>query len=211
MPTKAPGFVRMGGQAATIWFDWSPEPLIVAQELRQFAAFYDNMQPPLFASREVAQADFYEHFVEERSPAGVGWQGWADSYKDYAIQHNVGILWQTGELVEAATAEKSFIVGADDLTYTAKLPHYGIAHHDGIPDRKKGGHLPSRPFIGLSTEAQFEILGIWEAWFEAGGTIFVERAFVLGQAFPVMGRLRTGQPIARTSRGPRFATFSLRH
>jgi len=201
MPTKTPGFVRMGGQAATIWFDWSPEPLIVAQELKQFAAFYEDMQLPLFASREVAQVDFYDHFVHEVSPEGKPWQEWADSYEDYANQHNVGILWQTGALVEAATAKESFIVGVDDLTYTAKLPHYGIAHHDGIPDL-----LPSRPFIGLSAEAQFEILEIWEAWFAAGAT-----AFVLGQPFPVMGRLRTGQPIARTPRGPRFATFSLRH
>ena len=236
MPSLAKGFIRGGGQSLALDFQWLPDPMIVANQLEGLADYYNDMLPPLAATAAITSREIRKRFATETDPDGTPWKPWAESYAPYAEEHNFGILKQTGELMRAAPDESRFLLSSYDVVYSgADLPHYCLAHNEGISrttrshkqraDLVKAGYpemadtsdlkknvLPARPFIGLGEEARFEVLEAWEAWFQAGifGLITQGRAYVLGTLFPVIGRLRTGQPIARTPRGPRFATFSLR-
>jgi len=84
--------------------------------------------------------------------------------------HSGKILNWRGILKAAATDENRFIIEAErgvnnDSLYftTAGMPPYWEWHQDGLPDREQP--LPQRQFLGMSGEAELQVLEVFEEWF----------------------------------------------
>jgi hypothetical protein len=147
-------------------FYWTPDPEVHARAFDRVALALANQTRPLVAAGEVTRADIQERFETETAPDGSAWQDWSESYKPIAEEFpNVGILHQTGDLMEAATSTESVMVRGDTVFYrTPFLPHFGLAHDAGLPDRKNP--LPQREFLGMSEEAAVLIYANFIDWFE---------------------------------------------
>lgn len=147
-----------------IEFDWYPEPIVVANEYYQAAAELENLSVPLSLSLPEVIAATGRHFADE----GPGWQDWAESYVNFAEAHNEGILHQEGTLLEGATSPESYDVLDDSIVWTgAAAPETWIWHEEGRPNRRRGGTLPARPFIGLDEQAEVAIEAIFLAWLDS--------------------------------------------
>jgi len=160
---------------STVEFYWTPDPVLYAERLNAVAASLENRVIPLAAASEAIRADIQERFETETDPSGAPWEDWAETYQPYAEAYpNEGILKQTTELEEAATATEATVVTNETVFYrTNALPHYGLAHDLGLPDRKNP--LPQREFLGMSDEAVGEIMGSFYQWFEGSLDLFVRR------------------------------------
>lgn len=155
--------------------------------MNRVAAGMADRTPALAASGEVIRGNIRERFETETAPDGTPWEDWAESYRDYAEAYpNIGILQQSGELVEAASDAGAIHVTNDTVFYrTDVLPHYGLAHHTGLPERRTP--LPARPFLDMSPEAEALIVGTFFEWFEGNLDLFVTAGGGIGRRHAVRG------------------------
>jgi phage gpG-like protein len=181
-----------GGFEGTIDFDWVPNPLVYANAIKAIERNLDNFAVPLAASRQIAQGDIAERFETKTDPSGMNWEPWADSYTERAESENVGgILEKTGRLREAATSRENFLI-ADVPGYHALsvkqryMPDYWVFHQQ--PDNPNSGKIPQRAFLGLSDEAQAEVLGVFDTWF-----IQTTNAFHVTRSGTIQTRVPTGR------------------
>ena len=151
---------------AAITFHWEPDPAVLGRTLSVQADMFMNPAIPLAASAGIIRADVRRSFETETDPSGDKWDDWSDSYTPIAMNYpNEGILRQTGDLYRAATATTATLVTNDTVFYeTGRLPHYGLAHESGLPDRKNP--LPQRSFLGMSDESAAVVYGLFEEWFD---------------------------------------------
>lgn len=152
-------------------FDWSPEPVVVAEDFYKSAAALENLEVPLTMSIPAVIGGIQQVFDEE----GPGWAPWSESYAPYAQAHNSGILDQSGALRGGATSEGSFAVVGDVLGFTGgAAPGYWVFHQEGTR------RMPARPFVTLTPESELAVLAIFEEWLAtvvdisggAGGRLF---------------------------------------
>jgi phage gpG-like protein len=173
-----PGTRRLSS-SALVEFEWIPDPIVYQAKVFAVADALEDRTVPILYSRQKVQADIREHFITETAPDGTPWDEWADSYEPFAEAFpNAGILRQTDELYELATASSAFIVSNDTLFYDAgHMPERGIWHQEGRAARTTatGSHnpLPARPFLGLSDEAEVAIYAFFQDWFDRAVDLYV--------------------------------------
>jgi len=97
-------------------------------------------------------------------------RGYAENLPD---GHSGKILNWRGILKEAATSDAAFVqvsgqsVNDDSLFFdTGGLPPYWEWHQEGVDYRTPGGELPQRRFLGMSDEAELQILEVFDGWFQ---------------------------------------------
>lgn len=104
-----------------------------------------------------------DRFAEKKSADGDDWADIAESTKRF-YQRKFGtknppngILWRQGSLMDSLTQEAgswSVVVGATKV--------YAAVHQYGWKER----NIVARPYLGLSTENQTEIIGIINTFLE---------------------------------------------
>lgn len=170
-----------------ISFDWFPEPEVVAARIMELSGYLENFIPPLEASKGVAKADMQNHFDTETSPEG---EPWAALNKEYVQKRRGGaahpILQLSGAMHDAAVSDSAYMIDGNDLFInTGGFPDYWVYHEFGreemagwdvwvkqvsatlgVDIQSGGGEMPARPFVGVSFEAQLQILEIFDAWFD---------------------------------------------
>lgn len=172
--------------AGVLEFFWEPDPEILARRIMAIADYLEDFKPPLIASQGVARADMQHHFDSESSPAGYPWAPHSEETIKRWGEHK--ILHLSGDLEGAATSPTAYPIDGHDLFFsTAGLPFYGMIQETGrqvghmrefvaqqgienvAPGAEfSGGGAPPRPFIGISEEAQDQIIAVFDAWFEGG-------------------------------------------
>ena len=198
-----------GAKGGIIEFIWEPRPEEVASKLIGLAGYLENFVPPLTASKGVARADMAHHFDSESGPNGEAWAPLAESTIERWGEHS--ILQLTGDMRGAATSDAAYPIDGHELFFdTGALPYYWIFAEDGTqashmrefvkqvgienlaPGAEySGGGSPPRPFIGVSEEAEIQIIEIFDMWFEGGVSAFYTQ--------PTTG---TVQPITSSGFGP---------
>ena len=169
---------------STISFTWEPNPDVYARAMLAVQEALADATPPLVAASEVVQLDIAERFQTETDPHGVPWEPWSPSYAERAIQENVGILWKTGALYDAATSTTATVIRGDTLFYnTQVLPSYGLEHDEGNPERG----LPQREFLGMSENAQGVVFGTFAEWFDRSIDLFVTASGKIGKRHAIQG------------------------
>jgi len=159
-----------GAFSGEITFNWYPEPIVIANQLRTMAGALMQMEGPLEGARAISQQNIGEHFDTKTGPDGQSWPEWSESYAESG--RGVELLEQSGALRAAATAPSAFHInvwnGGGELFFDADLPSYGLAHHSGLSGRTNRwgapSPLPARPFIGLSEDAEIAIVETFDAW-----------------------------------------------
>lgn len=188
----AGSFGAVGGELS---FNWIPDPEVVASELLEIAGHLENLEAPLALARQIAIDDVRGRFESKTAPDGSHWQAWSDSYTPDAEANNLdGILVRSGDLKAAATADGAYVVDGHSLFFdTSGLPDYGYWNEQGAERgsgissdemaafiRKAGfeptaeslagtggpNRLPARPFMGLSFEAELQVVEVFDQWFE---------------------------------------------
>jgi hypothetical protein len=182
------------------------DPFLVAEEIDIADVKLRAFRVPLTQARAVIRSDVVERFETETDPEGNPWAEWSESYRPRAERENVGILRKesahhepagTPSLFEAVSDLSTYAIrsrgisqaaigGGDIALVGSNLPDYWVYHQDGT------SNMPARPFFGVSEEAEATIY-----------TIFDDH---VDRSLAGMVR-RTGQPIIRTERGPRFARY----
>lgn len=138
-----------------ITIDWSPEPIVVAEDFFAAAAAVEDLEVPLMASIPVVSEGIQSIFDAE----GPGWAPWAESYAPIAEAENVGILHKTGALRSGAANPSSYAVAGDTLGFTGgSAPDYWLFHQTGTR------MMPARPFISLTPESEVGVMEIFETW-----------------------------------------------
>lgn len=172
--------------AATVTFVWEPDPMLYAQSVLAVERALADKTAPLVAATEIVQADIRERFETETAPDGTKWQEWAPSYAPIAEKENVGILRKSEELYEAASSTEATVIRGDTVFYnTQTLPHYGLAHQQGQPERDPP--LPARPFLGMSNESEAFIFAAFAEWFDRSIDLFVTAAGRVGTRHAIHG------------------------
>lgn len=168
-----PGARTAGGEVS-LWFEWAPDPLILARLADATANALEDLVPPLVASMQIAREDIAQHFATQSAPDGTPWQEWSDSYRSYAETHNIGgILEQTEEMKAAVTSASAFEVTAHEVIFTGGGAPPRWEWHQFGASRSKGGELPARPFVGLDDAAQARVLEVFDMWFSECLNFFV--------------------------------------
>ena len=190
--TRQGAFIGSYGTQAggSITFDWVPDPLVFSEKILDVRDNLQDRSLPLLLSQEIIQGDIAENFAGEHDPEGQPWEKWSETAPDpakggtawagYKYQvprlnppHSGKILDWRGILRNAATADNAFVqvsgrsVNNDSLFYdTSGLPPYWEWHTEGVEWRNPGGHLPQREFLGMSGEAEIQILEVFDEWFQ---------------------------------------------
>lgn len=191
------GAGSFGALGGSITFDWVPDPGVIAAQYIKLAGYLENFLPPLTASRAIAQSDMQEHFDSESGPGG---EAWAPLDEQYVVSKRGGnahpILQLSGAMHDAAVSDAAYPIDGHDLFFsTAGLPFYWIFHETGRSgiggmaefvekarqlglevDESAGGGMPARPFVGLSFEAELQIIEVFDAWFAGGVSGFYARS-----------------------------------
>lgn len=185
IPASAVGaFEDVGG--AIIRIEWNPDLDRVSQALLRAAGDVENILPPLVAARRIARDDMEQHFATETDPEGDRWEDLDPKYAAFKEAHggNDTILDRYGDMRAAATSEDAWeIIGNEMFFNAAGLPPYALTHQTGTTGSKthsgefsnlgRGGNLPQRMFIGLSDQAEAEILDVFDLWFSEAIDIHV--------------------------------------
>lgn len=183
------GAGSFGALGGSITFEWIPDPNVIASRIMSLAGYLENFQPPLQASQAIARADMQRHFDTESGPGG---EAWAPLNEEYVIHKRGGaahpILQLSGALHDGAVSESAWPIDGNDLFFnTGGLPFYWIFHETGREgiggmeefrkaieqqfgrgveiDMGAAGGMPARPFVGISFEAELQILEVFDAWF----------------------------------------------
>ena len=178
----------------TITFNWNPRPEVFARRFFAVAESLDNRVLPLTAASEMMQEDIRERFETETGPDGRMWEPWSDSYWPVAEAYpNEGVLTQSGALKEAASSSEAMMITKDAVFYkTSLLPHYGLAHDQGLEN------LPQREFLGMSDEGALKIMGVFGEWFDRSIDLYVTSAGNVGMRHAIQG---VGGFVSRSSVG----------
>lgn len=172
---------------ALVNYTWEPSPQVYADSILEVAAALEDRSLPLLFARQATQQGIRERFETETAPDGTPWEAWSESYTPYAEAYpNVGILSQSQELEEVASRSDAFIISHDAVFYNPGfLPHYGLAHQEGLPDRKTP--LPARPFLGLSDETMGVIDAAFVGWFDEAIDLYITSRGNIGRRHAAMG------------------------
>lgn len=208
--------IGWGTQNMNATFGPQPEdPIIMANAIESLGRQVEDMEVPLEFSKEAVVDDVESHFKTESGPDGTPWAEWADSYSPVAERQNIGKLRrrETLELFDAATDRNNYHVVSNDLFIdTGSFPIYwAIQQYGGLIKternliRRSGrrragtnyGKVPSRPYLGMSPQAQTTVGAVFDAWL--GGLIIGFNPVSFGKGII---------PIFRTPRGPRFGKVS---
>lgn len=189
----------------SITYEWEPDPSDLAASLMAVADALDTRVPMMAQTAQIFRMDVAENFEGEHGPDGDPWAPWAESYENYAIENNVGILRQTEELFEEAVSSARFIVSNDAVFYEVDMPVRGAWHQEGVPDRRtKSGApnpLPARPFLGLSEEAASLIMETWGEWFDGAIMIYPSIGGGLERRHSIRAPGSQGRFVSRASVG----------
>lgn len=170
---------------------WSPDPVVVADDVALAEYRIGRWQVPLNQARFIIAENIQSHFDEQTDYDHVPWKEWSPSYD--ARQENLGdILQQTYAMEYAATNPENFIVishsksagafgGGEVAIIGSNLPDYWIWHEEGLPTRK--APLPQRKFMGLDTEGEEQIFAVLDRYADGAliGTLVRGRAGQFGQ------------------------------
>ena len=209
------GAGAFGALGGIIEFKWEPDPETLAVEVMRIAGYLENFIPPLTASRAIAQADMENHFATESGPDGEAWAQLAEeTVRKRGSAHP--ILQDSGELHAAAVSPSGFQIAGDALFIdTSNYPYYWAFHQTGtsgapgmaefiararqagltVDEGALGGGMPARPFVGISEDAELQIVEVFDAWFAGaiagfyehpGGTI--QTRLPSGQFGPAVGK-----------------------
>lgn len=177
---------------------WSPDPVVVANDIELADARLKRFRVPLNQARYIIVEDIQSHFDNQSDPDGLPWKEWSPGYD--ARQTNLGdILQRTYAMEYAATNPENLIIishsssggaygGGEVALVGSALPDYWIWHETGLPDRvgpKGPNPLPKRSFAGLDLESEKKIDAIFDSWADEA----------------LLTTLVTGQPIMRTGGG----------
>jgi len=183
-----------------------------AKVIFQLADFIDDVALPLESAKEIARRDMVERFVTQTAPNGRAWQELNEKYLEWKEEEHgdLPILTLTSALRDSATDEEAWSVSGDSVWFsTDGLPDYWPAHQYGSAHMLQGEGNPSdlsftdrhgefvelfqgippRPFIGLSGEAESEILAMLDTWVASGMTM-AEEDFRMGSR--IMSGSQTG-------------------
>ena len=178
-----------GARGGVISFEFIPDPNEIANKIMALAGYLENVAVPLEASKGIAKADMQNHFDTETGPNGEAWAPLSEETIKRWGEHS--ILQLTGAMRGAATSDAAYLVDGSDLFFSTEgLPSYWIFHETGRSlhhirafaeenphleiDIHTGG-MPPRPFVGLSFEAELQIIELFDAWFEGGVAGFYTR------------------------------------
>lgn len=184
-----------GGGTVELETTWIPgeDPDAAAAALVRLSDYVGDTFIPLQESAQILENDIRNRFDTETDPGGLDWvdltEDWAERKQEDSRFLPIGdspsgdyILRLTGELYETATDPSRFHIGEDTLVYDPSgLPEYGLYHQTGT------NKIPSRPFIGISIEAQMEIEADFAGWIDIGVEEF-------GTSTTVRKRIPKGQP-----------------
>jgi phage gpG-like protein len=168
-----------------------------AVALSELADYIEEALPVLEASKRIAERDIKRRFRTETSPDGSSWMDLDPLYEKRKVREFPGhnILSRGGKnsqhLEQTATEEGRFAISGESIFYnTDGLPDYWRVHQEGSSgfrmvtskwthlgkayestDREPSEgdqNIPPRPYIGLSAEAEAEILDAFDIWFSQG-------------------------------------------
>jgi len=178
-----------------IEFDWVPDPIVFSEKILAVKDALEDRTVPLILSQVILQQDIEENFAGEHDPEGQEWAPWSSGFhtdsegrtvrsvyedpatgrvtslRGYAENlppgHSGMILNWRGILKEAATSDAAFVqvsgqsVNDDSLFFdTHGLPPYWEYHQEGTEK------MPQRRFLGMSGEAEIQILEVFDEWFQ---------------------------------------------
>ena len=174
--------------AGRITFTWNPDPAVFANRFYAVADALEDRTIPLAAASETMQQDIRDRFLTETAPDGTPWESWSENYRPYAEAYpNQGILTQSGALQDAASSPEAMVVTKDTVFYqTTLLPHYGLAHDQGLEG------LPKREFIGMSDEAAMIVMGEFSEWFDRSIDLYATSTGKIGRRHAIRGPGMTG-------------------
>lgn len=174
-----------------LFFDWTPNPALIAQDLTVKQTQINDIVVPLETSRAAVAIDVERHFETEIGPDGEQWEELSADYE--AKKHEAGfggepILTREGRMRRAATDPKAYHVAGNELFIdTTNFPvdkkgrQYWAAHQFGgrpsmatVSKRAKKPlyeitrypGLPARPFLGLGAEGITNVIEIFDTWLE---------------------------------------------
>lgn len=184
---------------STVHIEWSPDPIVFGEAILEVEEALQHTEIPLALAMQEVQADIRERFETRTNPDGTKWDDWAESYEEYAISFpNMGILDQHGGGRDGSggylreDAENALVINGDTLFFDeGAIPERGIWHQEGRPSRKtKQGSpnpLPSRRFLGLTTESVIFIEAAFNDWFDNSIDIYETSTRRLGRRHARMG------------------------
>lgn len=195
-------FGELGGE---LIFDWQPDLDVIETELLEIEGYLKNIEAPLLLSKGILQNDIRMRFETKVDPDGTPWTQWSQNYAKYRELNypEGGILVRTGELEQAATGEKAFVVSDAGIFFnTAGMPEYWLWNQEGAQRGQGVGEgevqalaaltgkseeqaraeiaregnagtntLPARPFVGVSFEAEIEVVELFDQWFDGAITL----------------------------------------
>lgn len=148
--------------AGVLTFEWYPDPLVIAEEYRIAAIALEDLSVPLEESVPVVGESM------RRNIESGDFVGWKDTYRRKVEQmaargeHTGRMLQKTTALVDSVSDPGNFAVEGDNLIWTGEAaPSYAELVHFGSPERYTSG---PRPFIGLTPDAEVEVLAVFERW-----------------------------------------------
>ena len=230
---KSLGQFAIAGGYLEFWGNWVPDdtPEQAAFRLMTVAGYVGDASVPLTLAQQIAIEDTELHFETQSDPDGVPWEDITLRHANWKEKHGFreDILQMEGNLMEAATSTRAWKVFPDALVFDpSELPlstkptkgvNYGAVHQRGFGAKGQGvlgglKQIPQREFIGLTEDSATLISIAFRNWFAESQRVFQmpipatpSSAFVKGASYSIMSFTRRGQPIVRTPRGPRFASW----
>lgn len=164
--------------AGSLVFEWGPrrdEPTIIANQIDMIRESLDNLEIPMLASRQIVADDMKNRFDNEVDLNGRKWKKLSPVTRRRKRELGKGdktILRRYDHLYNAVTDPHSYkVTGNDMLIDTASWPDYWSALHSG-ESIGRNSILPARPFAGVSEEAQFAIIGVFDEYIDGTLDIF---------------------------------------
>jgi hypothetical protein len=166
----------------------------------QLAGYVEETALPLKAAEAIAKADIHERFQSHEDPEGDEWQQLSpNTVRRKASSPTLrtfpeDILTHTGLMEKQATADESFSITGDQLVWSSEhMPPYWGVHQEGSGEfdeisaersasgkpikfattEGRGQATPQRAFIGLSQQAEEQIIGVFDAWYDEGVNMFI--------------------------------------
>lgn len=153
----------VGTFVGSMEFRWAagPEsPIVIGNNIQELGVGFDDMLAPMVATRQIAIDDMKQRFDTETDLEGMPWEKWSPNYRQGGSQ----ILRKTDDLYDSATSPTTFeVVGNDLFIQTGGLPEYWRIHNQG-GEAGKGANIPKRSFLGISEEAGFAVIDIFDDW-----------------------------------------------
>lgn len=192
-----------------------------AKALVEMSGYFADTTAVLEVAKHIAMKDMADRFDSEIAPDGSKWAPLSEGtpeWPGYAYKKLLGVVTKAGRqsehfggfihpiltlegtLRDAATSESAWSVAADSVWFdTSNLPPYWSAHQDPLKHNRKD--LPKREFIGLSADAQEEILITVGDWIDAGMLGATTEYKAIGGGRYTVGSTYKGQTITGIGRG----------